>query len=78
MAKMNFKTVDGNTGKIQELIEELNDIKSIWSDDISSSCAIANKVSSEIDKIVNLLETYKEKIKSSGEKMYEEAKWVNF
>lgn len=75
--RMNFKTIDGNTDKIQDLIDDLKNIKTKFEDNIKTDYKIKDDTVERLDSIISKLSTFKSDLKDLGKKMHDDAKWVN-
>lgn len=75
--RMNFKTIDGNTDKIQDLIDDLKNIKTKFEDNIKTDYKIKDDTVTRLDSIISTLTTFKSDLRDLGKKMHEDAKWVN-
>lgn len=75
--RMNFKTIDGNTDKLQDLIDDLKNIKTKFEDNIKTNYKIKNDTIERLESMINALSSYRELLKKLGKAMHEDAKWVN-
>lgn len=75
--RMNFKTIDGNTDKLQDLIDDLKATKTKFEENIKTDYKIKSDAIEKIDAVINKLTTFRSDLKKAGSKMHEYAKWVN-
>lgn len=75
--RMNFKTIDGNTDKLQDLIDDLKATKTKFEENIKTDYKIKDDTIERLDSIISKLSTFKNDLKDLGKKMHDDAKWVN-
>lgn len=75
--RMDFKTIDGNTDKLQDLIDDLKATKTKFEENIKTDYKIKDDTIERLDSIISKLSTFRSDLKDLGKKMHDDAKWVN-
>lgn len=70
-----YNTLNGNTEKIQQIIEILEREKGNWSNVIYTDAAIKNNIANKLDDIISELKDFKINCEAKGNQMSISAKW---
>lgn len=70
-----YNTLNGNTEKIQQIIEVLEREKGNWSNVIYTDAAIKSFINDKLEDIISDLKDFKINCETNGSQMNTNAKW---